>query len=115
MNTAVVVLSALSLTAAATAASAATQASDMDYVKANRCRGIAAGLGVDASGLNAYVKAQAGSRNPMVQSRADDEFARAKREAHGDAKPRLEAELSGACAAYVGATAASTSNTMAAR
>ena len=113
MNTAAIILSALSLATAATAASAATQASDMDYVKANRCRGIAAGLGVDAAGLNAYVKAQAGSRNPMVQSRADDEFARAKHEAHGDAKARLAAELSGACATYVGATP--TSNAMASR
>jgi hypothetical protein len=101
MRAAVVILSSLSLTSAAAAAAAATQVSDFDYLKANRCRGIAAGLGVDASALNAYVKAQGQSRNAIVQQQADEEFAKAKREAHGDAKSRLSAELSGACAAYM--------------
>jgi hypothetical protein len=115
MKTTAIILSALSLASAATAAGAATtQATDLDYVKANRCRGIAAGLGVDATALNAFVKAQSVSRNPIVQGRADEEFARAKRQAHGDAKPRLQAELEGACAAYANPSA-SASNTMASR
>jgi hypothetical protein len=114
MKTAAVILSVISLTSAATAAAAATQASDLDYVQANRCRGIAIGLGVDASALTAYVKAQGGSRNAVVQDRADEEFARGKREAKGDAKSRLQSELDGACAALLSSTASSP-NSMASR
>ena len=106
MKTAAVILGALTLASAATAAAAAAQVSDMDYLKANRCRGLAVGLGADASALNAFVKQEGRSRNPIVQSRADDEFARAKREAHGDAKGRLAAELAGSCAAYTGSVKA---------
>jgi hypothetical protein len=114
MKTAAVILSVMSLASAATAAAAATQVSDLDYVKASRCRGIAVGLGVDASALSAYVKAQGQSRNAIVQARADEEFARGKREAKGDAKPRLQSELDGACAALLSPTASS-SNSMASR
>jgi hypothetical protein len=102
MNVTATVFATLSLASAgiATSAAAASQVSDTDYVEASRCRGIAVGLGADAAALNAFVKSQAGGRNLLVQDRADEEFARGKREAKGDGKERLSAELSGACAAF---------------
>lgn len=110
MNVAAVTLASLSLASAASFAVAAPAATDVDYLKASRCRGIAVGLGVDASAINSYLKHAAGGRSPAIQARADEEFDRAKREARGaDGKDRLQAELSGPCAAYASApTGAST-------
>jgi hypothetical protein len=109
MKIAAVALVALGLASAAGSALAA-QASDTDYLRASRCRGIAVGLGVDASALNAFVKAQGQGRAPSIEERADEEFARARREAHGDGKDRLSAELSSACQSFAAPTKASTSS-----
>ena len=86
--------------AAGSAGALPPQPTDMDYLRASRCRGIAAGLGADASGIEAYLKAAAQGRSLSVQDRGVQEFAKAKRQASGDGKTRLQAELSGACAAY---------------
>lgn len=101
MNVAAVALASLSLASAASIAVAANAPTDVDYLQASRCRGIAVGLGADASGINTYLKHAAGGRSPGVLARADEEFDRAKRQARGDdGKDRLRAELSGPCAAY---------------
>jgi hypothetical protein len=83
------------------AGSAAAAVSDVDYLKANRCKGLAVGLGSDTAGLDAFIKAEGRTRHPMIQQRADAEFAKAKR-AGGktDGRERLVAELSGPCMAY---------------
>ena len=86
--------------ATGSAAALPAQPTDMDYLRASRCRGIAAGLGADASGIEAYLKTAAQGRSLSVQDRGGQEFAKAKRQASGDGKTRLQAELSGACAAY---------------
>ena len=91
------------MTAESSLAIAAPAATDVDYLKASRCRGIAVGLGADASGVASYLKHAAGGRSPAVLARADEEFDRAKREARGDARERLRVELSGPCAAYAAA------------
>jgi hypothetical protein len=101
MNIAAVTLAALSLASAASVAVAAP-VTDVDYLRASRCLGIAAGVGADGSGINAYLKSAAAGRAPTILDRADEEFARAKRQGRGDGKTRLQAELSGPCAAYVG-------------
>lgn len=105
MNVAAVALASLSLASAASLAVAAPT-SDVDYLRASRCRGIAVGLGADPSAINAYLKSAAGGRSPAILDRADEEFARAKREGHGDGRERLQAELAGPCAAYAGPTKA---------
>jgi hypothetical protein len=105
MNVAAVTLASLSLASMASLASAAP-ATDVDYLKASRCRGIAVGLGADPSAVTAYLKAAAGGRSPAILDRADEQFAQAKRQARGDGKDRLQAELSGPCAAYVAPTQA---------
>lgn len=101
MNVAAVALASLSLTSAASVAVAANAPTDMDYLKASRCRGIAVGLGADPSAITSYLKHAAGGRSPGVMARADEEFDRARRQARGDdGKDRLRAELSGPCGAY---------------
>jgi len=99
MKYAALAFTSLSLAAGA-AAAAPVQATDMDYLRASRCRGLAAGLGADASGIEAYLKSASQGRSLSVQDRGAQEFAKAKRQAGGEAKPRLQAELSGACTAY---------------
>ncbi|MET0272391.1 MAG: hypothetical protein ABW360_05335, partial [Phenylobacterium sp.] len=90
--------------AAASSAFAATRASDLDYLKASRCKGLADGIGqVDSAGLDAYLKDQSRGRQSFVIERGESEAQRAKRETRSaDRKDRLTAELTGPCMAYVG-------------
>jgi hypothetical protein len=102
MKTAAIALVAVGLLSAG-AASASDRASDLDYMKASRCKGLAAGLGADASGLDAFLKQQSVSRSPVVVDRGEEEMTRGKRDAKkSDSKDRVSAELSGPCMAYAG-------------
>ena len=90
---------------AAGSATAAGKVSDVDFLKANRCKGLATTLTgvVDTSSLDSFIKAERGARAPYIMERANEEFAKAKKEAKGeDRKSRLTAELTGACQAYIG-------------
>ena len=93
MNTPAVALAALTLTAAlAAAAQAAPQqgfATDVDYLRASRCRGIAEGVGADGAAISAYLKQQSLGRASYILDRGQDERDRAKRQAKGYAKPQL--------------------------
>lgn len=87
-------------------AAAAPKITDVDFLRANRCRGLATTLTdvVDTGSLESFIKAERGARAPYVMDRAEEEFARAKKEARSeDRKSRLTAELTGACQAYIGA------------
>ncbi len=104
----IVLIALVASFAAATAASASDKVSDVDFLKANRCKGIASQINgvVDTASLDAFIKAERGARAPYVMERADDEFQRAKKEARSaDRKDRLTAELTGACQAYLGGNA----------
>ena len=97
--------------AAVTPAGAATpQLSDVAYMNAARCTGLAEGMGRDATGLKALVKVQGASREGFVSDRADQARADAQREARRagpDTLRHLVAEADGACARYTaGATVA---------
>lgn len=92
---------------AAVAGSAVAAGTDVEYLKANRCKGLAAGsLGeVDTSGLDAYLKNEKRFRTAAVQDRAQDEMDKAKREAkttNDERKTRLTAELNGPCQVFKG-------------
>jgi hypothetical protein len=91
--------------ACASVASASAHVSDVDYLKANRCKGLAVGLGAgDTTGLDAFIKSEGRTRAEAIVLRAQDELARGKREAgKADLKDRLTAELSGPCEAYMSA------------
>ena len=102
MKTAAIALAAVALLAAGSA-SASDRVSDLDYMKASRCKGLATGLGADSTGLDAFLKAQSRSRSVVVIDRGEKEMMRGKREASkADLKDRLSAELSGPCLAYSG-------------
>jgi len=98
-------LVAVAMVAAAGTASAAGKVTDVDFLRANRCKGLAATLTgvVDTASLDAFIKAERGARAPYVMERATEEFNKAKKEARGeDRKERLTAELTGGCQAYLG-------------
>ena len=90
---------------AAGSAMASDKVTDIEFLKANRCKGLAATLTgvVDTQSLDNFIKTEARARAPYVMERASEEFARAKREAKGtDRRERLTGELTGACQAYLG-------------
>src|SRR6185503_700266 len=70
---------------AAGAASASDKVTDVDFLKANRCKGLATTLTgvVDVNSLDSFIKAERGARAPYVMERAGEEFAKAKKEAKG--------------------------------
>jgi hypothetical protein len=109
MKAAAVLLMTFGL-ACATAATASERVTDLDYLKANRCKGLATTLGSDTTAIDSLIKVQGRSRGDAVLQRADEELTRAKREAaKPELKERLSAELSGPCLAYMsGAKDAST-------
>ena len=103
-------LFAIALTSAgllAAAGSASAAVSDVDYLKANRCRGLAASgiASVDTTSMDAFIKSEGRTRNAFVTDRGKSEFDKAKREGktdNTDRKARLVAELNGPCQAYKG-------------
>jgi len=101
MKLAAILLVAAGL-ATASAASASTIKTDLDYLKASRCKGLATSLGADTTSLDAALKSESRSRNVVVVNRGQDEFNRAKRDAaDANRKDRLTAELNGPCTAYL--------------
>jgi hypothetical protein len=101
MKAAAILIAGVSLIAAGTAA-ASPRMSDLDYLRASRCKGIAEAAGVDTAGVDALLKGAKMSRQPVINERAAAEMARAKRDLRGAQKDKVSAELSGGCAPYMG-------------
>ncbi|WP_091740564.1 hypothetical protein [Phenylobacterium immobile] len=96
------ICAAIAATSLAGTASAAV--SDSDYIRASRCKGIAAGLGVDAAELTGFVRAEGRTRLPVISEQAAAaEMKGRKSAAKAESKAKFETELSGVCAAYAGA------------
>ena len=96
---------AIAIAAFAGSASAAERFTDVDYLRANRCKGLATGLQgvIDPAAFAAVIKAERGARAAYIMDRAEDEFDKAKREAKSaDRRERLTAELTNSCQAYLG-------------
>jgi len=98
---------------AALAAAAATSAfaqpdsrlSDVEYMQAARCAGIASAGGVDTASINAMLKTQGRSRVAYIADKADEmrsDAARSAKHANGYAKEKLNAELDGVCKRFLG-------------
>ena len=89
---------------AAVAGTASAAGTDVDYLKASRCRGLAEGAqGFDTAGLDAYLKAQQRSRETSVLDRGRNELDKARREAkttNEERKARHAKELNGPCQVY---------------
>ena len=95
-------LSAAALLVAGSAV-AAERASDLDYLRASRCRGLATGLSADTGALDAYLKVEARTRDLFVVQRGSEEEARGKRDARRAERAAKSAEeLNGPCQAYKG-------------
>jgi hypothetical protein len=103
MKAAAIVFATLGLAMASTAV-ASERFTDLDYLKANRCKGLAASLGTgDTATLDATIKAEGRTRADAVLQRAQEELTRGKRDgAKADLKDRVSAELNGPCLAYMG-------------
>lgn len=102
-----IAFAATGLLAAAGSATAATAVSDVEFLKASRCRGLAdSGLTqVDIAAMDAFIRSERAGRAPYVLERSKVEYDKAKREAKSDSsdrKARLMAELNGPCQAYKG-------------
>ena len=103
MKFAVIALVAATL-AAGSASAASSKVTDVEYLKANRCKGLATTITgvVDTASLDSFIKSEGAGRQAYVVDRGANEFARARKEAKSqDRKERLTAELTGPCQAYL--------------
>ena len=96
-------LAAAAVTFVATSALAATPTTDLDFLKANRCKGLAMGSGATPGAFDAYIKSVGKTRTSYVLQKGEDELDRARRESkttNTERQERLAKELSGPCVAY---------------
>jgi hypothetical protein len=105
------ITAALVALAAATAATTAVaqpnvRLSDVDYMQAARCAGIAsADSSIDTASIDSLLKEQSRGRVAYISDKADEmrsTAARSAKRANGYAKERLNAELGGACKRFLG-------------
>jgi hypothetical protein len=103
-------IAAIVVLAAATATTAVAQPnvrlSDVEYMQASRCAGIAsADPSIDTSSINALLKTEGRARVAYISDKADDmrsDAARSAKHANGYAKEKLNAELGGVCKRFLG-------------
>jgi hypothetical protein len=106
--------------AAVTPVRAEAPLSDVAYMQAARCAGLAEGSGADARRISAMLDHQDGRMSYVVE-KADELRSSANREARrasGYGKAEIQGELSGVCRAYLGgdlAQSASPDHTQAVR
>lgn len=80
---------------------AEAHASDVDYLNAARCRGIAGALSADTSALDAFLKVQGRTRIDYILEKAEQEQKRGARDAKSPSHAtEAAAELSGPCQAF---------------
>ena len=98
------VVASLAATGSA-AASTAVIKTDTDYLRASRCKGLAAGMGVDTADIDNLLKVEGRYRQPTILSMGADEVQKAERQARDlNRKEKISAELAGPCTAYLGAS-----------
>jgi hypothetical protein len=101
MKIAAILIAAAAVGAAGSAA-AAERMTDVDYLRASRCKGLAEQLGgADTAGLDAALKSARKGRASYIVEQAEAEAQRAKRFARGDGKERAASELAGPCSVYM--------------
>lgn len=108
MRLSIIALSTVALFTTTAAVAAPARTTDVEYLRASRCAGLASAGGLeasDAAALRAYVRAQELSRGPAILARGQSEADKARRQISrgGDAAARLQAELSGPCMSVVAA------------
>ena len=86
---------------------AAERLSDVDFMNASRCAGLAEGFKIENTSLKALLEDQRGWREGFIQEKADEmrqEAAGQVRRANAAGKQRISAELNGACKTYLGSS-----------
>ncbi|PTS81860.1 MULTISPECIES: hypothetical protein [unclassified Caulobacter] len=102
-----ILVSALALAALATGAQAGPKVSDMQYLQAARCRGLAASeaLGkLDTVALDSFLRAEGQARELAVRASSASRITGALNEAQkatGEKKDKLIAERNGDCAVWL--------------
>ncbi|WP_426011745.1 hypothetical protein [Caulobacter sp. DWR2-3-1b2] len=105
-----IIVATVVVSALAGAAQAGT--SNYEFLQAARCRGLAAseGLGkLDTSNIDTFLKQEGSARELPVRVSAGNKITAAQKEgdkAQGSKKEKLLAERSGACSAWLNASAA---------
>ena len=105
MRIAAITLAAAATLMAAGSALAAVQVTDVDFIKASRCRGIAKSAAADTADLDAWLKAAGKSRSMAVMDQAavaEDAGRRQAKTTNAERKARLAVELGGPCQAFKG-------------
>jgi hypothetical protein len=101
----IIIASVIAISALAGAAQAGV--SNLNYLQAARCRGLAAseGLGkLDTANIDAFLKQEGSAREIAVRTSAGNKIAGAQKEgdkAEGAKKDKLLAERSGVCSAFL--------------
>jgi lipid-binding SYLF domain-containing protein len=106
MKFAAIMLAAAGLAVAGSAAAASASAikTDADFLRASRCKGLAAGMGVDTTSIDNVLQSEGRFRQPTILSMATEEVRKAERQARDlNRKEKVSAELAGPCTAYLGA------------
>lgn len=107
----IIVATVVAVSALAGAAQAGTTVSNYDFLKAARCRGLAAseGLGkLDTANIDAFLKQETGNRELPIRASANNKIVGAEKEgdkADGAKKEKLLAERSSACSAWLNGAA----------
>ncbi|WP_340644219.1 hypothetical protein [Phenylobacterium sp.] len=105
MRIAVITLTAAAALMAAGSALAAAQVTDVDFIKASRCRGIATSAAADTADLDAWLKTASKSRSTAVMDKAavaEDAGRREAKTTNAERKARLATELGGPCQVFKG-------------
>jgi len=105
MRIAAAIVALVAATATTAVAQPNVRLSDVDYMQAARCRGIAASTAADTASIDALLKAQGKGRATYVSAKADElqsDAARAVRRANDNGKQSLIAERDGACKRFLG-------------
>lgn len=114
----IIVATVIVVSALAGAAEATGSVSNLQFLQAARCRGLAAseGLGkLDTTSIDVFLKQETGNRELPIRVSANNKIASAQKEgdkAEGAKKDKLLAERSAACTAWLsGATTGAAVNT----
>ncbi|CAN5395526.1 hypothetical protein BH10PSE5_BH10PSE5_10620 [soil metagenome] len=105
MRTATIMLTAAATLMVAGSALAAADVTDVSFIQASRCRGIASVTAADTTDLDAWLKAASRTRDSSVIAKAANAQDAGRREAkttNAERKARLAVELSGPCQAFKG-------------
>ena len=97
-------IAAASTFAGAASAQNPERMTDVAFIAANRCEGLAQGSKIDVSSIRKLLDAQGNQRSQYILEKADEARDDAKRQAahaEGYNQQTVSAELSGGCQAYL--------------